>query len=108
MKKVFLASAIALGLSANVNAEVVEKDTVWAISKVAMVCSAVGLGAMSDDYFEMVGTIEDILGRDYEPDPYIESLGMEHAKRAMFDPSICFSSYGEVRLTVEQFVAQNS
>jgi len=108
MKKVILASAIALGLSANVNAEVIEKDTVWVISQVAMVCSAVGLGAMSDDYFEMVGTINDIIGRDYEVDPYVKSLASKHTKRAMFDPNVCFSSYGEVRLTVEQFVAQNS
>ena len=108
MKKLVLVSAIALGLSANVNAEVVEKDTVWAISQVAMVCSAVGLGEMSDDYFEMVGTIDDLIGRDYEPDPYIKSLGMKHSTRAMFDPSICISSYARATLTVEQFAAQNS
>ena len=108
MKKLVLAAAIALGLSANVNAEVVEKDTVWAITQVAMVCSAVGLGEMSDDYFEMVSTIDDIIGEDYEPDPYIRSVGMKHATRAMFDPNICISSYARATLTVEQFVAQNS
>ena len=103
MKKLVLASVAVLGFSVNVNAAPVEEDTLWAVGQVSMVCSAHDLGSLADEYFDIVGEIDDLIGDDYEPNPGTRVIAEQHTVRAMLNPSVCVQAYANVKRTISNF-----
>ena len=101
MKKLVL--AVSLGLASNAYAEPITDDALWGVQQVAAICSASEIGAMADEYWEVVTTVDELLGEDYEPNEFVRNESMKYVMSAAWDPNVCIQSYGRVMNAVNEY-----